>query len=99
MNKDDFLNLLHDQPGWNNMTQKSNAGIKVLFEGVYFEIFRDSANHFLRFLPLDTSSTDVVTEFNALWRCCNIELQSELEQSNMDRLFGDEIELDNIRKG
>lgn len=96
MNKDDFLKLLHDQPSWNNMTQKSCAGIKVLFECVYFEIFNDRANHFLSFRRLN-SQKDIIAEFNNLWINCHAELQQEIEQGNMNRLFGDDNGADPIR--
>lgn len=96
MNENEFLELLHNQPGWNNMIQRGSAGVKVFFKGVYFEIFRDNANHFLNFRPLN-SQKDIIAEFNNLWANCHAELQQEIEQGNMDRLFRDDNEADPIR--
>lgn len=94
MSKDEFLKLLHNQPGWSTMIQRGTAGVKVCFKGVYIEIFRDSSNHFLRFLPWGDAQADVVAEFNNLWSSCKAELKEELEQSNMERLTRDDNEGD-----
>lgn len=94
MSKDDFLKLLHNQPGWASMIQRGSAGVKVCFKGVYFEIFRDSSNHFIRFLPLGKVQANVVAEFNSLLSNCKAELKEELEQSNMERLTRDDNEGD-----
>lgn len=72
MSKEVFWKLLHDQPGWSSMIQKGSAEVKVCFKSVYFEIFRDSSNHFLRFLPWGKVQADVAAEFNNLWQVARL---------------------------
>lgn len=94
MNIDSFMRMLHNHPGWENMTRKGGAGIVVLFGGVDFLVFRDNALHYLRAVPQNATSLAVVRAFNALMGKCRKELEKELEQWDMTRLTRDDNESD-----
>lgn len=94
MNKERFLRMLRNHPGWENMTRKGRAGIVVLFGGVEFLVFRDDVSHYLRTVPQNATSLAVVRAFNALMGSCRRELAEELKQWNMTRLTRDDNEGD-----
>lgn len=94
MNKDTFLRMLRNNPGWDNMTRKGGAGIVVFYGGVEFLVFRDDASHYLRAIPQSATSLESVKDFNSLMRNCRRELVRELDQWNMTRLTRDDNEGD-----
>lgn len=94
MNKERFLRMFRNHPGWGKMTRNGGAGIVVLFGGVEFLVFRDNALHYLRAVPQNATSLAVVRAFNALMGNCRKELEKELEQWNLVRLTRDDNEGD-----
>ena len=97
MDKDSFLNLLRNNPGWDNMIKKGRAGVKVNYKSVDFHIFRDDASHFLRVEPTTSGEVLVIQEFNALIESCRSEIAGELEIWNEIRLNRDDNEGDSVR--
>ena len=94
MNRNMFLRLIRNNPGWENMIRRGSPGFSVYFGNVEFLIFRDDALHYLRAVPHDQTTQDVVMAFNSLMRSCRRELAAELDHWNMDRLTRDDNEGD-----
>ena len=96
MDKTYFLNLLHNLPGWDNMTRKGGAGVVIPFKGVDFLIYRAEASHYLKYEPQTEGDVIIIKEFNALMEDCHSELTKELDEWNMVRLTRDDNEADTI---
>ena len=94
MNKEKFLEKLHSLSGWDDMTRKGGAGVKLNYKGVDFLIFRDEASHFFRFTPSDKNQESIIHEFNSLMEQCREEIEKELEGWNIVRLTRDDNEGD-----
>ena len=94
MNRDMFLRLLCNNPGWDNMIRRGGPGIMVRFENVEFLVFRDGALHYLRAVPNNLTTLAVVRNFNTLMSSCRRELAAELDNWNMVRLMRDDNEGD-----
>lgn len=94
MNREIFLSLLRNNPGWDNLTRRGGPGIRVRFENVDFLVFRDGALHYLRAVPHDPTTLAVVRNFNTLMSSCRRELAAELDHWNMVRLMRDDNEGD-----
>ena len=60
--------MIHNNPGWNNLTRKGTAFIVVPYKNVDFELFRNDVNHFLRVQPQGPCQAEIINEFNELLR-------------------------------
>lgn len=94
MNKEEFLEMLHSLPGWDNMTRKGGAGVHLNYKGVDFLIFRDDTLHYLKYLPSNNKQETIIGEFNSLLEECRKELKKELEEWNIVRLTRNDNEGD-----
>ena len=79
------------------MIGKGTQGVVVEYNGVEFLIYRNDADHYLKYQPTTITEAYIVAEFNDLMDCCRAELSKELEQSNMNRLVRDDNEGDPIK--
>ena len=79
MDKDAFIAMIHNNPGWNNLTRKGTAFIVVPYKNVDFVLFRNDVNHFLRVQPQGPCEAEIINEFNELLESCRFELSKELE--------------------
>ena len=96
MDKFSFLDLIHSNPGWSDLTKKGKSGINVLFHDVEFLVFRDAASQFLTASPQTECQVEIIDEFNALLDSCRPELEKDFDEWNMIRLFQDDNESDPI---
>ena len=79
MDNDAFIAMIHNNPGWNNLTRKGTAFIIVPYKNVDFVLFRNDVNHFLRVQPQGPCQIEIINEFNELLESCRFELSKELE--------------------
>ena len=96
MDKFSFLDLIHTNPGWRDLTKKGKSGVIVLFRDVEFLVFRDTASQFLTASPQTECQVEIIDEFNTLLDSCRSELIMEFDEWNMTRLFQDDNEGDPI---
>ena len=96
MDKFSFLDMIHSNPGWSDLTQKGKGKIIVLFQGVEFLVFRDTASPFLTASPQTECEVAIIEEFNTLLGSCRSELKKEFDEWNKTRLFRDDNEGDPI---
>ncbi len=97
MDKDAFIAMIHNNPGWNNLTRKGTAFISVPYKNVDFELFRNDVNHFLRVQPQGPCQIEIINEFNELLESCSFELSKELDMWDGSRLTRDDNEADPIK--
>ncbi len=97
MDKDAFIAMIHNNPGWNNLTRKGTAFIIVPYKNVDFELFRNDVNHFLRVQPQGPCQIEIINEINELLESCRFELSKELDMWDGSRLTRDDNEADPIK--
>lgn len=96
MGKKEFLELLKGSEGWQDMLNHGKAGVSVTFKGVEFLIFRDAADHYLKYEPTDGRQKAIIHEFNDLLLCeCRDEIEKEMKKWSNIRLYRDDSENDN----
>ena len=96
MNKISFLDMIHSNPGWSDLTKKGKGKIIVCFQGVDFLVYRDTASQFLTASPQTECEVAIIEEFNTLLDSCRCELKKDFDKWNMIRLFRDDNEGDPI---
>lgn len=97
MDNDAFIAMIHNNPGWNNLTRKGTAFIVVPYKNVDFVLFRNDVNHFLRVQPQGPCEAEIINEFNELLESCRFELSKELDMWDGSRLTRDDNEADPIK--